>query len=263
MTAVALARLLVGAEIGLAATMILAWAIQRATGNSGWIDACWTFGVGVFGASLALWGGASWRAWPVALGVAIWSARLGRHIALRTLRAGDDARYAKLRQEWGAAAPRRLFLFLQSQALVGAGLVFCVALAARNPAQGVRAQDVLGFVILAGALVGEAMADRQLDQFKQNPAHRGGICDVGLWSRSRHPNYFFEWLVWLAYPIIAIDLSGGFVVGWLALFAPAVMYWTLRYASGVPPLEDHMMRTRPAAFEAYRAKTPVFFPRLF
>ena len=253
------------AEVGLAATMTAAWAIQRRTGNSGWIDACWTLGVGTFGALLSLGGdtGAPWRRVFVAAFAAIWALRLGGHIIARSTRAGDDARYRKLLDDWGAHASTRLFMFLQAQAAVGAGLVLSISLSARNPAPDLRVQDAFGLVLLAGALIGEAAADRQLDRFKRDPANRGGVCDVGLWSRSRHPNYFFEFLVWLAYPIIAIDLSGAYWTGWIALLAPSVMYWTLRYASGVPPLEEHMMRTRPTAFSAYSAKTPVFFPRIF
>ncbi len=53
--------------------------------------------------------------------------------------------------------------------------------------------------------------------------------------------------------MIAIDLSGGYPFGWLALVGPATMYWVLRYATGVPHLETHMERTRGAAFEEYQA----------
>ena len=262
-----LVKLAAAAELGLAATMTAAWAVQRRTGNSGWIDAFWTFGVGAFAAILSLVGGVGaglpWRQVLVAILAALWSLRLGAHIVARTRRASDDPRYRQLMKDWGDKAPLRLWQFLQAQAAVGAVLVVAVALAARSPSPSVRVQDVLGFALLAGALWGESVADRQLARFKQDPANRGGLCDQGLWSRSRHPNYFFEWLIWLAYPIIAIDLTGGDLAGWLAVLAPMIMFWTLRYASGVPPLEEHMMRTRPEAFARYQAKTPVFFPRLF
>ena len=102
------------------------------------------------------------------------------------------------------------------------------------------------------------MADAQLRRFKQTSQGRQAVCDVGLWSWSRHPNYFCEWLCWCAYPLLAI--GSGFVPGWLALLAPLFMYWTLVYASGIPPLEAHMRRTRPEAFAAYARRTNVFFP---
>ena len=119
---------------------------------------------------------------------------------------------------------------------------------------------MLGIALLVGALAGEAVADWQLRRFKSDPANRGQICEDGLWSLSRHPNYFFEWLCWLAYPLIAIDLSGANPLGWLALLAPACMYWVLVYVSGIPPLEEHMLRSRGAEFRAVQARTRPFFP---
>ena len=102
-------------------------------------------------------------------------------------------------------------------------------------------QDLVGLALLVVAIVGEAIADRQLRLFKSNPSNRGAVCDVGLWSWSRHPNYFFEWLSWLAYPIVAIDFAGHNPYGWLALAAPVSMYWVLVHVSGIPPLEKHML----------------------
>jgi steroid 5-alpha reductase family enzyme len=156
------------------------------------------------------------------------------------------------------AAPH--FWFLQSQAAVGALLALSIALAAQNPNLVMRMQDLVGLAVLVGAIVGEATADRQLRFFKLDPANRTAVCDVGLWSWSRHPNYFFEWLSWVAYPIVAIDLTGHNSYGWLALAAPACMYWVLVHVSGIPPLEQHMLRSRGDAFREYQKRTRAFFP---
>ena len=237
----------------LAVVMTGAWSVQRVAGVSGWIDAIWTFGVGAAGAGLALsLGGASWRAGLVAALSLAWALRLGGHIVRRTLKSGDDPRYAKLMAEWGAAAPRRLFGFLQAQAAVGGVLAYCVGLAAAA-SEPLRIQDALGFALALAALIGEAVADIQVARFKADSA--GKICDVGLWSLSRHPNYVCEWLYWAAIALIALGPGG-----WPALAAPAIMYWTLRYASGVPPLEAHMLATRGELFRAYQERTPIFFP---
>jgi steroid 5-alpha reductase family enzyme len=265
---VTLATLLLGAaaaEIGLAAIMAGAWGVQRLTGVSGWIDAIWTFGVGALGVALALGlgalgDGASWRAGMVAIFAAAWSLRLGLHIVARTIKAGDDPRYRKLMQDWGTAGPRRLLAFLQVQALVGAILALAIGLAAAAPGALLRGRDAIGALLFVAALVGEAAADAQIARFKADPANRGKICDVGLWRLSRHPNYVFEWLTWVAFAILAL---GAHWTGWLALFAPALMYWTLRYASGVPLLEEHMLASRGGAFRSYQARTPIFFPKLW
>ena len=151
-----------------------------------------------------------------------------------------------------------MFVFLQQQALGSVPLALAVYLAAKNPAPAMRLQDYLGFAIVLVAIVGEWIADAQLRRFQSNPANRGKIIDHGLWAYSRHPNYFFQWFGWLAWPVIAI--SADYPVGWLALVGPAMMYFVLRYATGVPHLEAHMQRTRGAAFDEYRRRTNLFFP---
>jgi steroid 5-alpha reductase family enzyme len=248
-----------------AAVMTAAWWAWRTTGNSGWVDTVWTFGLGTVGIVSALapsaWSGhLSARALIVALLVAIWSARLGLHIAGRTKGIKDDPRYAKLIEGWGSDARRQMFWLLQKQALVSIPLATSIFLAAWNPAPGLRVQDFVGALVLAAAIAGEALADHQLRSFRSDPANKGRICDVGLWGWSRHPNYFFEWFGWIAYPIIAIDLSGGYPWGWIALAGPACMYWLLVYVSGIPPLEQHMLEKRGQAFRDYQARTHAFFP---
>jgi steroid 5-alpha reductase family enzyme len=79
-----------------------------------------------------------------------------------------------------------------------------------------------------------------------------------LWRWSRHPNYFFQWLGWLAYPIIAI--SPDYAWGWASLLAPAFMYWILVHVTGVPPLEAQMLRSRGERYREYQSRTSVFFP---
>ena len=128
-----------------------------------------------------------------------------------------------------------MFGLLQIQALFAFLPAVSMLLASRNPAPGLRLTDVAAILVLVVALVGEAVADRQMRDFRADPANKGGVCDTGLWRYSRHPNYFFEWLGWLAYPLFAI--SAAWPWGWFALIAPAVMYWLLVYVSGVPPLE--------------------------
>lgn len=250
--------------VALSAIMAAAWQIQRSTGHTGWIDVCWTFGTGTVAmlGSLVPLSGSQYpaRQIMVAVLIAIWSFRLGGHILLRTRQVGDDPRYRDLIRQWGENANLRMFLQLQSQAAVGLILAMSVALAAHNMRPYLGVADFVGAVLLIAALAGEALADRQLRQFKSDPANRGRICEAGLWGLSRHPNYFFEWLCWLAYPIIAIDWSGANFTGWLALLAPACMYWVLVYVSGIPPLEQHMLRSRGAQFREVQARTRAFFP---
>ena len=251
------------AAIALSAIMTIAWQVQRMTGNSGWIDTIWTFGTGAVAAALALaplqgQDAPDWRQCLAASLAAGWSLRLGWHIFARTRRVEDDPRYLAKIKSWGAKAPSRLFWFLQAQAAIALVLVGAVMLAAHHPEPRFRWIDGLAAAIFALGLIGEALADAQLRHFKLASQDRLAVCDTGLWAWSRHPNYFCEWLCWCTWPLLAIGT--GFAPGWLALLAPIFIYWTLVYASGIPPLEAHMRRTRPEAFAAYAGRTNAFFP---
>lgn len=255
--------------IGLVLAMTGAWAIQRVADATGWIDAIWTTATGLAGVALALWpldwpeavgNGPSERQVLVALLVAAWSVRLAVHIVRRTLAKPDDPRYARIREEWGAAYSGRLFGLMQIQALAGAVLAFSVFVAARNPAPGLRLADLIGVVLILIAVAGEGIADAQLRRFVSDPANHGKVCQNGLWGWSRHPNYFFEWLGWLAYPIIAIDIGGAYPWGWASLAGPGLMYWLLVHVSGIPPLEAHMERSRGDSFRSVQARVSPFFP---
>jgi steroid 5-alpha reductase family enzyme len=265
MTAFGFAAIFFGVSAAMALIMGGAWLVWRATGNSGWIDTTWTFGLGAVGCAGALIAAVSDAAVTprpvlVAVLVALWALRLGVHIAHRTSGITDDPRYAALVRQWGGAAMRQMFLLAEKQALVSIPLGLSIVLAAFNPAPGLRVQDFAAALVLLVAIGGEALADTQLRRFRADRANRDRICDSGLWAWSRHPNYFFEWLGWLAYPLLAIDAGGGYAWGYAALAGPACMYWLLVHVSGIPPLEAHMLERRGAAFRAYQARTSAFFP---
>lgn len=255
--------LLLAAALSLA--MMLAWLSVLAGSKSGWVDATWSFLLGAAGLAAALtplsgWEGEFARRLAVAVAAGVSSSRLGLHIARRTLGGGEDPRYAKLREEWGARWRFRLLVFLEIQAGAALLLAGTIFLAARNPAPGLQWTDVGGFLILSVAIVGEGIADAQLARFRSDPAHKDQVCDVGLWGFSRHPNYFFQWLGWTGYAVIAIGPVGGWPLGWVALAGPVFMYWLLVHVSGIPPLEAHMWRTRGPAFAAYVERVNAFWP---
>lgn len=256
-----LAALLLAAAF-LSMAMTLAFIVQNRTGQSGWIDTIWSFSTGIAAMGLILSApgdSSSGGRRLLVLGlIAVWALRLGSHIARRTKGAGDDPRYAAMKLEWGVSAQRRLFLFLQIQALCALPLALAVALAANRIGPFPTVQDVLGFGVIALGLWGAARADSQLTAFRR--AGGGPVCDVGLWAHSRHPNYFFEWLGWCGWPIIALHPGGSDGYGYLALLAPLMMYWLLVHASGIPPLEAHMVRSRGEAYRDYQRRVPAFFP---
>jgi steroid 5-alpha reductase family enzyme len=266
MPAISYLGALAAIAVSLSILMTGAWLVQQRTGNSGWVDTIWTFSVGLVGAASAVWpvqaGGPNVRQWLVSALVALWSARLGTHIAVRTAGISDDPRYAAFAEAWGTSAPRKMFLFLQNQALGSIPLVFAIFVAAHFPSHELRLQDWLGVLVLLAGIAGEAVADAQLKRFRELPGSRGQVCDIGLWRWSRHPKYFFEWLSWLAYPVIAISLADplSYLWGWAALLAPAFMYWILVYVTGIPPLETQMLRSRGDRYREYQSRTSIFFP---
>ena len=252
---------LLAAIVLLSAAMTFAWAVQRKTGNSGWIDTIWSFAVGAASLlALSMMSGYGARRMLMALLVALWSARLGWHILSRTRTGTDDPRYAALMKEWGASASLRLFVFLQVQALAGFVLVGAVVLAAASTAAVSSPGTVILAILAILAIAGEGISDAQLTACKRNRPP-SGICETGFWACSRHPNYFFEWLFWLSVAGIALAPPTSYIA-LLALAAPIMMYALLRHGSGVPHLEAHMMRTRPEAFADYASRVPVFFPKL-
>ena len=245
------------------AVMYAAWIYQRSAGNSGWIDVFWTFGTGAAGMLAAL-APAPGEALPAARQVVaaaiilVWALRLGGYIARRVATSSEDARYLRFRTEWGARYQRTLYLFVMPQAVISAVLCISIMVAARRPVESLDLRDFLGIAILIIAIAGEALADAQLAAFKKGGSPKGSVCDVGLWAWSRHPNYFFEWFGWLAWPVIGLELAQP--VTWMTLFAPIVMFGVLRFLTGVPPLEQTMIASRGDAYRAYQARTSIFFP---
>jgi steroid 5-alpha reductase family enzyme len=252
------------AVVGLAlvAVMACAWLCQRALRNVGWVDVFWTLGTGAAAVALSLWpldGAPGARQWLVAGLAAVWSLRLGLFVALRVAGSPEeDRRYADLRQEWGERFQIKLLPFVLIQAPVALLLALAIMLAARDPRPTLGPQDLLGALILIVAIAGEGLADDQMRRFKASKPPKGAINDRGLWAWSRHPNYFFEWFGWLAYPVISSGLPGVYSIGWAAWGAPVLMYLVLDRGTGVPPLEAQMLKSRGDAFRDYQSRTSRF-----
>ena len=241
----------------LCVVMAIAWAVQRRTKNAGVVDVLWTLGLGGFGVLYAVLAD-GWAPRRVMVGalVGLWSLRLASHLARRVASEPEDGRYRDLRESIGAGIDRWLFFFFQAQALLAALLSYAYLIPAQAAHEGWRVWDVVGASLLVVSLVGESVADRQLAAWRSDPAKRGKTCRAGLWAYSRHPNYFFEWIHWLAYPVISIGLP----YGWVVWFAPAVMYVFVVYVTGIPPTEAQSVRSRGDDYRQYQKDVNAFFP---
>uniref|UniRef100_A0A832I4P1 DUF1295 domain-containing protein n=1 Tax=Eiseniibacteriota bacterium TaxID=2212470 RepID=A0A832I4P1_UNCEI len=242
----------------MAAFMAGLWLIQRRTGDAGVVDVGWSLGIALLAAAFALvsTGPVERRALVAGLAVA-WGVRLAWHIHARARRAGgEDPRYAALRERWGAAFQRNLFLFYQAQGLSQVALAVPVLAALAHRAPRLGAWDAAGAALAAVAIAGEALADAQLAAFRADPAHRGRTCRRGLWAWSRHPNYFFEWLFWWTWVAIA---APGPAAAW-ALVGPALMLWFLWKVTGIPTSEARALATRGEDYRDYQRTVSAFVP---
>jgi steroid 5-alpha reductase family enzyme len=105
-------------------------------------------------------------------------------------------------------------------------------------------------------LAGESLADLQLSQFVARPENRGKICQVGLWRYSRHPNYFFEWTIWVSYFLFALGQPYG---AW-TFYCPLIMLHFLVNVTGVKLSERGSLARKGDAYREYQRTTSAFFP---
>ena len=240
----------------MAVAMTALWLLQRRTGNAGIVDVGWSAGVGIVGV-LAAALGAGWapRRLLAGLMIALWSLRLAVYILRRVVGEPEDGRYTRLREEWGAAFQRRAFFFFQAQAVLAALFAVPVWVAANDPRPGWGVREAATAAIWLVAVAGESLADRQLARFRADAANRGRTCTAGLWRYSRHPNYFFEWLHWWSYVLLAVGSPW-----WaLTLVGPALMLFFLLKVTGIPATEARALLSR-ADYAEYRRTTSAFVP---
>lgn len=232
------------------------WWWQQRRRNAGIVDVIWAGGVGGAAILLAVLGdGAIWPRVSLAVLGGVWGLRLAAHLYQRVTGEAEDGRYAQLRKRWGDG-PLRWFLFFQFQAALIVLFALPFVAVAGNPLDGPTLYWCAAIAIWLLAVAGETVADAQLHRFRADPANRGRTCRDGFWRYSRHPNYFFEWLHWFAYVLLAI----GSPLHWLAWSGPLVMYAFLRWVSGIPFTEAQALRTRGDDYRDYQRRTPMLFP---
>lgn len=238
--------------------MTLVWAWQLRTQNAGIVDAWWSYNFGLIALLyFLLTPNGGWVLVVSTTMAVIWSVRLGTYLFIRSSgHDKEDQRYADLREEYGANAALRMWLFFFYQALSNVFLSLPFLLIAIHPAATLSWHVAVGVVVWLIALFGESAADQQLKRFKANLDNKGKVCRVGLWKYSRHPNYFFEWLIWMGFALMAL----GVPYGWLAWICPVVMYFLLNRVTGIPLLEKQQVKSKGQAYKDYQATTSAFFP---
>lgn len=247
---------LVGASI-VSLFMMLLWQVQRNKGEADVVDFGWTVSLGFLAVFYSLQGSGDLLARTFA-GIfgAIWAFRLGVHIWHRVQSPGEDGRYIALRQSWGEKAQVKFFIFFQAQAILAIVLSvsFLVPSLARRETP--EFQVLLALVWFILCLAGESIADAQLTRWRTNKTNHGRTCRAGLWKYSRHPNYFFEWLYWFSYSILAFG-SGYW---WLTLLSPMLILFSILKVTGIPPTEERALKSRGDDYREYQRTTSPFVP---
>jgi steroid 5-alpha reductase family enzyme len=241
------------------ALMLVIWWLALRMNNLGIVDIAWAAAfapVAVFYAAATQ--GDPVRRWLMAGMAALWSLRLGTHLYFRVIghHPHEDVRYAQMRAKWGKNLKRQTLFFFQLQA----GLIVLLStpflIAGLDERRGISPLEWLGVAVWCIAVAGESLADRQLKQFRSRPENQGKICRAGLWNHSRHPNYFFEWLVWVGFFVFAWDSPGGC---WTVL-CPGLMLFFLLRVTGIPLTEELSVKSKGEAYREYQRTTSAFVP---
>ena len=190
--------------------------------------------------------------------VLVWAIRLGAFLFTRIRLAGKDDRFDSLKSTF--------IRFLNIWTMQGLWVTFtaAAALAAITSTQRktLDAAAAIGFLLWLCGFIFEAVADEQKRRFRVNPANRDRFIHSGLWSISRHPNYFGEILLWIGIAMIALPVLRGWQL--VTLLSPVFVYVLLTRISGIPLLERKAENKwgGQEAYEAWKRQTPVLMPRL-
>jgi len=202
--------------------------------------------------------GADFRSILLAALVVIWAIRLGTFLFGRIRKAGKDDRFDEIKPSF--------FRFLNVWTIQGLWVTFTMAAALVAITTSARKEldvfAIVGFLVWAFGFAIEVIADSQKSRFSANPANKGKFIQTGLWSRSRHPNYFGEIVLWVGVAIIALPVLQGWQ--WVALISPLFVTLLLTRVSGVPLLEKKADKKWGGQedYESYKKKTPVLIPKL-
>lgn len=239
--------------------MYFVWLWAKRIKNAGVVDVFWALNFPVIAIIIFIFSQGDLLRKGVLLGMfAISMLRLTIHLWQRVIGHLDEeeGRYQQLRKEWASNADAKFLGFFQMQAVSNVLLAIPFFIVGANKDLPFHTLEYLGVLIWLIAFIGEMIADRQLADFKKDKSNKGKVCDKGLWYYSRHPNYFFEWLSWMAYFIFALASP----LGWLAIVSPAIILYLLLKVTGVPNNEEQNLRSKPEAYKEYQKTTSAFVP---
>jgi steroid 5-alpha reductase family enzyme len=190
--------------------------------------------------------------------ISIWTIRLGLFLFMRIHKAGEDKRFRTIKTSASQ--------FFMTFTISGLWVTLCsmCALVAISSPEGLvmNALTYIGIILFIIGFGIEIVADNQKTAFRSIEANKDSFITSGLWSKSRHPNYFGEVLLWFAIAVISFSSLEGLQL--ITLISPVFTYILLVYVSGVRMLED--MNDKKWAddenYKSYKENTPMLFPKL-
>lgn len=246
--------------VAVLALMAILWAIYFVKRNAGIGAIGWASGFILTSWIYLLIGdGYLLKKLAMTLMVTIWAARLVFLFYQRYVSLPEDSRFVDIRASWGGDRSGILFLMLfLFKGLLVVILSIPFLIVSHNAKSSWDSWELIGFLIWAAGVVGESIADLQMQKFRSNPGSQEKVYQNGLWRFSRHPNYFFEWVVWIGFWVFALPTQGG----WLAIISPALVLALLLKVSGIPLLEPVLLKKKGEAYALYQKTTSPFFPWL-
>jgi steroid 5-alpha reductase family enzyme len=243
---------------GAAILMFVLWLIHLPLRNAAIVDFGWALSLALLGIGYSILGRGWWlRAVVLGAMTGFWGLRLALHLLLdRVVGQPEEGRYQELRRRWKTNLAARFLIFFEMQALLAVLLSVPFLIPALNSSPELSAFERTGLAIWVVSIIGEATADAQLKRFKSRPTSRGRTCQQGLWRYSRHPNYFFEWLIWMSFAVFAL----GSPHGYLGLISPALILYFLLRVTGIPATEEQALRSRGENYRRYQETTSAFIP---
>lgn len=251
---------LASAAVAICALMAVTLVISMRSHNWSVVDTFWGLGfvaVAVVSYMVSIGHGDDGRRLIALIVPAVWGLRLAGYIHLRNHGKGEDPRYTSLmKRRSGPLIPYvvKTIFWAQGWVMWVVAIPISVAMFERQP---VNVLTWIGVGLAAIGLFFESVGDAQLARFKADPANEGKIMDRGLWSWTRHPNYFGDICVMFAFWLIAC----GAWIGVLTVFAPILMARMLIAKTGKALLERRMARKRGPEYADYVARTSGLIPR--
>jgi steroid 5-alpha reductase family enzyme len=248
--------LLVGLVLA-SSVMALLWYVQVRIRDASHVDVAWAVLIACAAILYALLadGDIGHRILAAVL-ACVWGFRLGGYLFVnRILGKDEDGRYQALRAKWEENENRNFFWFFQFQAVFVVFFSLPFALIALDPDSGFGVVAWIGIALWAIGNAGTIVSDRQLAQWRANPENKGKTARGGLWSWSRHPNYFFEWVNWCGNALVATTAP----MGWIAWIVPGGLLFLLFRVTGIPATEAQALRSR-ADYAKYQRTTSAFVP---